>query len=131
MLQKYILRQGDSLKVILKILSLALVCLITVGLFFCITSAAICHIDFSYETIPAIIAAILGISSAVSGFVTSRLMKENGLIWGIISGVIILTVLCIFSICCGTFALSADFITKTLILIISGSIGGIIGVNVS
>lgn len=104
-----------------------LICLITLIVF-----SAIMH----FRSIPlilinpfAIAASVLGAFSG--GFMTTRITKSNGLVLGAITGfllfvIVVLLGLTLFKDNVGTLTL-----VKMAIMVLSGSIGGIAGVNVS
>jgi len=98
LLQRIIKGNTDNIKIISKLLTIVFICIITVSVLLCISAFAVSKIDFSYETLPAVIAAILAVSSAFDGFLISKLLKENGLFWGVFVGLIIFAVLIIISL---------------------------------
>ncbi len=65
----------------------------------------------------------------LGGFFASVCAKENGIIFGILSGVVLVLVIALISLF--TFQNELDFssIGKIAAIILSGSIGGILGVN--
>ncbi|MBE6887023.1 MAG: TIGR04086 family membrane protein [Ruminococcaceae bacterium] len=122
---------AETIKIISKLLLMVTVCLVTVILLFCAAAFAISNIDFTYESLPVIIASILSIASAFDGFVISKIFKKNGLFWGVFAGAVIFAFIFIISLKSGTFNVTSDFFTKMVICIIAGAIGGITGVNVN
>ena len=129
MLQRIIKGNTDNIKIISNLVTIVFICIITVSVLFCISAFAVSKIDFSYETLPAVIAAILAVSSAFDGFLISKLLKENGLFWGVFVGLIIFAVLIIISLYYSTFNVTTNLLTRFAILVTAGAIGGVVGVN--
>lgn len=131
MLYHFFTKNIDNIKIIYKIIYTVLICLFIFGILCCTSAFFVTKIDMSYEVIPFNISIILGFSAAFSGFVLSRSAKENGLFWGIFAGVIIFLFVSIIAIVSGYFKINTNFFTKFLITVISGAIGGIVGVNIN
>ncbi len=131
MLYHFFTKNSDNIKIIYKCILSVLICFIALSAFFCISAFVMTKIDLSYETMPVISAVNLGFSSALSGFVLSKMAKENGLFWGIFAGVTIFAVVMLISLFSGYFKLNTNFFTKFSISLISGAIAGIVGVNVN
>ncbi|MBQ5313125.1 MAG: TIGR04086 family membrane protein [Oscillospiraceae bacterium] len=131
MLYHFFTKNSDNIKIIYKCILSVLICFIALGAFFCVSAFVITKIDLSYEAMPVIIAVNLGFSSALSGFVLSKMAKENGLFWGTFAGVTIFAVIMLISLFAGYFKLNTNFFTKFSISLISGTIAGIVGVNVN
>jgi len=118
-----------DLKTIIKIVFIISFCISILLVLFAVSSLIISKTDFSYEALYPLTSAILAVSAALCGFEVSKLLKENGLIWGVFSGIIISTFIIILAVIFKTLAFNSVFITKIIITIISGAAGGIIGVN--
>ena len=129
LLQKIIINKSNIIKFTVKFLSVSLLCFFICSILFCLTAAIVSKLNFSYEILYPVIAIILAVSAFLNGFIISRWYKENGLIYGILAGFTILIILIIFSLKYSLFSLSSHFLTKTITVIVSGAIGGIIGVN--
>lgn len=129
MLSNFISSKEYTLKIIGKVLSLMLFCFITVLLFFLIAAFVITKTDFSYEMLATITTILLSAAAFLDSFVVSRFIKENGLVIGAIIGTIIFVFVLIASLSLGQFRLSSMLFTKLAAIVISGVIGGIIGVN--
>ena len=131
MLHKIVLNKSDIIKCIIKILSIALFSFFTLSVLFIITAVIISKINFSYSSLLPVTAIILALISALNGFLISRWFKINGVVWGVLAGIIILLFIVIASVYYNVFALSSTMLIKASITIISGAIGGIIGVNIN
>jgi putative membrane protein (TIGR04086 family) len=79
--------------------------------------------------ISPMISAVIIFGGFCGGFSGARISGEKGIVCGMLSGVIIFAAVWIIGgiLSVGGFGISA--ITKALMIILSGSIGGIIGVN--
>lgn len=86
----------------------------------------------SENTIMPVVLTITGISILMGGTISSRKMKKNGLIYGGIVGLVyVLTLYLASSISIVGFSLSANSFIMLAVGVITGIIGGIIGVNLA
>lgn len=86
----------------------------------------------SESTMMPVLLTITGISILIGGTISSRKMKKNGLIYGGIVGVVyIVSLYLASSISMVGFSLSANSFIMLAVGMITGIIGGIIGVNLS
>ncbi len=84
------------------------------------------------STIMPVVLTITGISILVGGTISSRKMKKNGLLYGGSVGLIYIIILYLASsLCLAGFSLSMNSFMMLAVGIITGIIGGIIGVNLS
>ncbi|RDY23048.1 TIGR04086 family membrane protein [Romboutsia maritimum] len=73
---------------------------------------------------------ITTISSAFGGFYASKHIKEKGLIYGLLVGVLyIVCLILIVYLAKETFAFEIDVLYKILLTSLAGGIGGVLGVN--
>lgn len=131
MLQKIILNKSDLLKSIAKIFIILSFCMFILIAMLSIISVIICKTDFSYEILSPIIVCTLSFSSLISSFFVSRWFKENGIVYGAFVGFIICVFIILVTIFYRNFSLTASLLTKLTAVIVSGAIGGIIGVNIN
>lgn len=86
----------------------------------------------SENTMMPVVLTITGISTLMGGTVSSRKIKKNGLIYGGIVGIVyILTLYLASSVSMVGFSLSINSFVMLIVGAITGSIGGIIGVNLT
>ena len=130
MLQKFF-SKTDILKLILKILFISAFCIGTVLFLFVAVAVIISKVDTSYDILFPVITAILSVSAVFCGFTISRWFKENGLIWGILAGIIISVFIISTCLIYGSLDLTTALFTKIIVTVISGAVGGIIGVNIN
>lgn len=84
----------------------------------------------SENTMMPVVLTITGISILMGGTISSRKMKKNGLIYGAVVGLVyVLTLYVASSISMVGFSLSANSFIMLGVGVITGIIGGIIGVN--
>lgn len=124
-----ILNKADTFKVVVKFILFALFCICGLLLFLSVAAMAITKIDFAYNALDPVTSAIVAISAIFSGFVTSRLFKENGLIWGVSAGVVISVFIIAAALYTDSFKISSTLLTKIVISLVAGAMGGILGVN--
>lgn len=84
------------------------------------------------NTMMPVVLTITGISILIGGTISSRKMKKNGLIYGGIVGLVyVLTLYLASSVSMVGFSLSTNSFIMLGVGVITGIIGGIIGVNMS
>lgn len=87
------------------------------------------RIDVPESVVSVVTAAALCIGAYVGGYIGARKNRRNGLLLGIICGAVIFIILFLMSI---FFAKSAEGLSggaKLFLVMLCGSIGGIVGVN--
>lgn len=131
MLSNFISSKEYGIKIAGKVLSLILFCFLTVLVFFSIAAFIITKTDFSYEILVTLTTSLLALSAFVDSFVVSRIIKENGMFIGLIIGAIIFIFVLLASIFYGQLKLSSMLFTKFAAIMLSGTIGGIVGVNIN
>ena len=128
MLQK-IINKSDTLKILIRLLLIIGLCLLCNIMLFSLTAFVITKTDFTFEILLPLTSVILAVSSFISGFITSRYHKENGLICGILVAFVISVFVISISLFYNTFNISIPLLTKICSICFSGAAGGIIGVN--
>lgn len=84
------------------------------------------------STIMPVVLTITGISLLVGGTISSRKIRKNGLLYGGSVGLVYIIILYLASSLCLTgFSLSINSFIMLAVGVITGIIGGIIGVNLS
>ena len=131
MLRNFAVNKSDILKLIFRSIFCLIICLFTVSLLLAVAAFFISKINFSYEHLLPLTAFICGVSAFADGFLISRWQKENGMFWGIFAALLIITVICLFSVYYRNFSFSSVLFLKTIIALTAGAIGGILGVNVN
>ncbi len=100
----------------------------------CLTvfSALLTYTSLSESLIQPVVISVTGISILAGSFFATRKVGKNGIIKGIVVGIIYIFFIYLTSSIAngGNFALTIESIIMILIGIICGAIGGIIGVNI-
>lgn len=105
------------------------------GAFTCVILMAILAIIFvKMRNIPQGIIIPLasmcsGIGSFCSGYIATRILKANGLIYGMLSGLLLFLIILISGVALSGENLTLLTLIKFFLMIISGGIGGVLGVN--
>ena len=105
-----------------------------IGMLFSSLTIVLMALVLSVGDIPAMLIApatvfAIAFGGFIGGFVSARLCGEKGLVCGMISGVIFVLFLWIFGTIFSSGEPGVGIVIKTLLLILAGSLGGIIGVN--
>ena len=129
LLQKIMFDKSAVIKMFCRLFIISLFCFFSAAVLMFISAFVLSKINFSYEMLLPVTAVILAVSATFDGFVISRWYKENGLIWGILAGIILICIIVFYSVLYDTFCISAQLFIKAVVAITSGAIGGIIGVN--
>lgn len=98
---------------------------------FLIVAIIITFTSLSEGVLPLIVSTVMILSIAFSGILTAVAKKKNGLLQGLITG-IIYTILILFLLwlMADDFSFDRFLLIKCVIGISSGGIGGMIGVNI-
>ena len=100
----------------------------------CTVMLAICAFILSIRDMPHTAVVLLSIACTVVGafvgsFVSARLMKENGLIVGLVTGVLFYLVVLLVNAVIGIAGTGLFSVSRLVIILITAAIGGILGVN--
>lgn len=99
----------------------------------CLTiySALLTYTNISENTITPVVLVISGISILIGSSIATRKLKKQGMVNGGIIGLIyILFIYLLSSILSAEFGLNTSSIIMIIVCIITGMIGGIVGINV-
>lgn len=95
-----------------------------------IFAAFLTYTNINENTIPTVIIVIMAISILIGSQITTSNIKKNGILNGILVGVIYIALLyLISSIVSKNFALNNYAIIMIMVSVVIGGLGGIIGVN--
>lgn len=98
----------------------------------CLTiyAAILTYTSVSENTIVPVVLVVSGISILIASSISARKLKKQGMINGGIIGLIyILAIYLLSSILSAEFSLNTSSILMILVCIITGMVGGIIGIN--
>lgn len=73
--------------------------------------------------------AVLGSGAMFGGFIAARITKSAGLLVGMLTGFVIFILITILGLIKNTDAVSIATLLRFIITIVTGAIGGILGVN--
>lgn len=118
-------------KNIIKILKGVMISIVISILLLTIYAVILTYTSTSESTIKPVVIIITGISLLIGSFISSMKLKKQGMTNGGIVGLIyILSIYIISSIWLSNFSLDLESIIMIIVSIITGMIGGIIGINI-
>jgi putative membrane protein (TIGR04086 family) len=65
----------------------------------------------------------------IGGYITVRILRVQGLLFGILSGMLLFVIVCLVSVIAIREPFSTFALVKGVLMMLAGAIGGIIGVN--
>ena len=113
-----------------KIFAIGLAVFIVTNLFFTsIFALILTYFDLSDTATVVMSVVSLALGSLISGFITAKINGSNGLLYGLLSGIVAFLLVLIVSLILNFGAFSIFTVLKAIAMIISAVIGGILGVN--
>ncbi len=106
-----------------------LVSVILTAVLLLVFSLILTKIDFSLSAINPVMIALCGISVFAGSFIVSRTVRQRGLFLGLCIGLLYFILMLILSASVSPMGLGLDAVWKFLSSVISGILGGILGVN--
>lgn len=94
-----------------------------------IMSALIIVLNISFSLYPIFAVSCLVVGAVICGFCNARLNENNGLIFGLLSSAVMYFIILIVTVILGFNSIGTQLFIKFIIVLLSGAIGGIIGVN--
>lgn len=114
----------------LKIIKGSIISIITTMIFLTIFAVLLTYTKISENTIFPVVLVVSGISILIGSSITTRKLKNKGMINGGLIGLIyILTLYIISSLFTMEFNLNSNSIIMVAVSVITGMLGGIIGIN--
>lgn len=118
---------GENIKKILKGSAFSII-ITLIGLL--IYSIILSYTSVAESTMPTIIIIITGISILIGSTISTSNIKKNGIVNGMLVGLIYITLIYLLSsIITGNFLLNINSIIMIIVSVLTGAVGGIIGVN--
>lgn len=118
---------GENIKKILKGSAFSII-ITLIGLL--IYSIILSYTSVAESTMPTIIIIITGISILIGSTISTSNIKKNGIVNGMLVGLIYITLIYLLSsIITGNFLLNINSIIMIIVSGLTGAVGGIIGVN--
>lgn len=129
MFKKLNLTMPDWQKNIIKIVSFVIICLFTFLIFMSVGAVIITKIDTAESFLIPFTTVLCAVSSFTDSFILSKIKRENGLIIGLSTGIVFCIIILVLSKYYNSFHITPLLGTKIAAIIISGALGGILGVN--
>lgn len=85
--------------------------------------------NISATVITPLIMFAIALGAFISGYITARIIKSNGLFWGMIAGFVMFSVVFIAGLMISNGEISTLVLVKLTLMLLMGAIGGIAGVN--
>lgn len=82
-----------------------------------------------YDIIGVIIIFCAAVGSFFSGYISLRILRKNGLLYGTVAGVVLFIILTIASLLASGGQLTSLTLYKGISMMTSGALGGVVGVN--
>ena len=129
-IQNITTEESEVKKNIIRIIKGSVFAIILSIVFLLIYALVLTYTDISESTIIPVVTVIVGISILIGSMVSVRKIRKNGLLNGGIVGLIYVIALYITSsMCLVGFSLTLNSLIVLIVGILTGMIGGIIGVN--
>lgn len=125
------LEESSSKGSILKVIKGSIVAIVITIISLFITALILTYTNVRESIIPVVIIAISSISILVGSILSTLHIRKNGLLNGALVGAIyMITIYLISSIAITGFGINLKTIIMFILCILSGIVGGIIGVNI-
>ncbi|MDO4300697.1 MAG: TIGR04086 family membrane protein [Clostridia bacterium] len=99
-------------------------------LVFIIFALLITYTDISEKHIGTVIRITTAIVCILSGFITAGSANKGGLIWGIISGISYVIIMCIVGyLLLPDYSITSKLIVSLMLAVAGGGLGGVVGIN--
>lgn len=118
---------GNNIKKVIKGSAFSII-ITLIGLL--VYSIILSYTSVSESTIPTIVIIITAISILIGSTISTSNIKKNGIINGMLVGIIYIAIIYLLSsIVTGNFLLNSTSIIMIIASVLTGALGGIIGVN--
>ncbi len=118
---------GNNIKRIIKGSAFSIV-ITLIGLL--VYSIILSYTSISETTMPATIIIVTAVSILIGSTISTANIKKNGIVNGVLVGLIYIAIIyLISSIVTGNFLLNTNSIIMVIASVLTGALGGIIGVN--
>lgn len=105
------------------------------GAALCAVLLAVCALAFvsseniPHDFLPAFIIAVSVISSFFAGFITAKISKQRGLIYGSMAGLLLFVLFLISGLAASQNTVNSEAFLRFVIMLLSGAIGGLVAVS--
>ena len=127
-----ITEKSEFKKNLVRIIKGSIFSIITSAILLLIFAVLLCYTSLSENTMLPVILVVTGVSILIGSMISTRKIRKNGILNGGIVGIIYIIVLyLISSLFLAGFYLTFKSFIMLIIGIITGMVGGIIGVNIN
>lgn len=81
------------------------------------------------ELLQPIVLAVCGLSALLAGYLSAKIAKRRGLLFGAASGALLFVICLVGGVANAHSALSASALTRLLVMLLAGALGGFWAVN--
>lgn len=124
-----IAQTGPALYIKALILGTAVGCTVMALLMCMVSAVLLVSGKLPHNSVKWIMIVLSAVTAFISGYITSRVTKANGLVWGALSGVIFFIIILLAGLIDGDGNFTFITIIKFFVFVLFGALGGIKGVN--
>lgn len=103
--------------------------IIGIALLFILIAVVISKISVPLPSVPLMVSICGGIGGFLAGFISACLLKRQGILIGLLCGVLLCIIVLIGTLIMSANPFSGEALTKYAILLVTAMLGGAIGVN--
>lgn len=129
-IEKNINEQSETKKNVIRIIKGSIFSIIISLILLLIFAILLCYTNLSENSIKPTILVITGVGILIGSMISAKKIRKNGLINGGMVGVVYIIILyMVSSLTITNFSITINSLTMLIVAIITGMIGGIIGIN--
>ena len=129
-IEKNINEQSETKKNVSRIIKGSILSIIISLILLLIFAILLCYTNLSENSIKPTILVITGVGILIGSMISAKKIRKNGLInGGMVGAVYIIILYMVSSLTITNFSITINSLTMLIVAIITGMIGGIIGIN--
>ena len=129
-IEKNINEQSETKKNVIRIIKGSIFSIIISLILLLIFAILLCYTNLSENSIKPTILVITGVGILIGSMISAKKIRKNGLITGgMVGAVYIIILYMVSSLTITNFSITINSLTMLIVAIITGMIGGIIGIN--
>lgn len=129
-IEKNINEQSETKKNVIRIIKGSIFSIIISLILLLIFVILLCYTNLSENSIKPTILVITGVGILIGSMISAKKIRKNGLInGGMVGAVYIIILYMVSSLTITNFSITINSLTMLIVAIITGMIGGIIGIN--
>lgn len=129
-IEKNINEQSETKKNVIRIIKGSIFSIIISLILLLIFAILLCYTNLSENSIKPTILVITGVGILIGSMISAKKIRKNGLInGGLVGAVYIIILYMVSSLTITNFSITINSLTMLIVAIITGMIGGIIGIN--